>query len=91
MRKENSLIRTEPGVEMLIAQFHDGGSMTVFVEGKQFRFQDTTQPDRILISPGWRNYVDLSPGILYRVEHNNQVLLDIRSVREAVIQGGEEQ
>ena len=91
MRKENSLLRTEPGVEMLIAQFHDGGSMTVFVEGKQFRFQDTTQPDRILISPGWRNYVDLSPGILYRVEHNNRVLLDIRSVREAVLQGGEEQ
>ncbi|MCB1138633.1 MAG: hypothetical protein KDK23_07750 [Leptospiraceae bacterium] len=79
MRKENSLLRMEPGVEMLIAQFHAGGSMTVFVEGKQFRFQDTTQPDRILISPGWRNYVDLTPGILYRIEHNNQILLDIRA------------
>lgn len=77
MRKDNSLLRMEPGVEMLIAQFHPSGSMTVFVEGKQFRFQDTTQPDRILISPGWRNYVDLTPGIPYRIEHNNQVLLEI--------------
>ena len=68
---------------MLIAQFHAGGAMTVFVEGKQFRFQDTTQPDRILISPGWRNYVDLMPGILYRIEHNNQILLDIRATRNA--------
>ncbi|MCB1164600.1 MAG: hypothetical protein KDK33_00500 [Leptospiraceae bacterium] len=81
MRKENSLLRMEPGVEMLIAQFHSSGSLTVFVEGKQFRFQDTSQPDRILISPGWRNYVDLSPGILYRIEHNNRVLLDIRKSR----------
>ena len=86
MRKENYLLRTEPGVEMMIAQFHAGGSVTVFVEGKQFRFQDTTQPDRILISPGWRNYVDLSPGILYRVEHSNRILLDIRAQKEHAMQ-----
>lgn len=53
-------------------------SLTALIESADFQIHDVARPASPLTSPGWRNYLKLSPGSAYRISYRGRPLLDLR-------------
>ena len=78
MKRDPALVRSRYRASILAAELQlSKRRLTVLVDGRDLDLRETQRPDRVIISPGWRNYVDLVPGRPLCVLANGEPILEI--------------
>ncbi len=71
--------RREYPVETLIAELVPSErTVVVLMDGDHFRVRDLKRPSRVLVSPGWRNFIELQSGDVLSLDFGGTPLLELR-------------
>ena len=80
LKKDPALMRSEYRMEILVAEIQPGaGKMLVLEDGKNYRIREQKNPEKTLISPGWRNFLDIHSENPLQISYAGEVLLEISS------------
>ena len=84
MKREPGLVRSRYRASILAAELQlSKRRLTVLVDGRELDLREKERPEKVVISPGWRNYVDLLPGRPLHVLANGEPILEIAVAPDA--------
>lgn len=78
LKRDPGLMHSRYRAAILVAELHLAQrTLTVLVDGRDLDLRDAALPTRVMISPGWRNYIDLAVGHPLRVLFMGDPILEI--------------
>ncbi|MCB1307272.1 MAG: hypothetical protein KDK30_03785 [Leptospiraceae bacterium] len=76
--RQEELPDSEYRIDILIAELRENeAEVIVLVEGDRYSLLESHQSGTNLISPGWRNFIDLKSKTPYRLEYMRQPILEL--------------
>ncbi|MBE7440473.1 MAG: GAF domain-containing protein [Spirochaetales bacterium] len=83
LKRDPSLLRAEYPVDFLLGELEARRHrLTILVESRNFDIRNPLDPQRQLVSLGWRNYIDMAEQKSIRIEHSGETALIIRKTHD---------
>ncbi len=97
IKRDPGLVRSRYRASILAGELSlSKRRLTAIIDGRDIDVREAARPEKVIVSPGWRNFLDLIPGKPLRVLAGGEPLLEIAAAPEgdrnarAEVPGGRE-
>ncbi|MCB1323864.1 MAG: hypothetical protein H7A21_02005 [Spirochaetales bacterium] len=81
LRQDPEYRESEYRIDAMIAEIRENEPyLVLLLDNARFSFAEVASPQKNLVSPGWRNYIDLKANHSYRVCHREDPVIDLRCI-----------